>query len=173
MACTQADASSLSFGNPETYGINDTQTNGTENDGSGLLTSKTSGISGSLTGVVDNSNDSNFPGASPPFSLLDTFTLPPDSFGRIGGTFMSSPGSLGPFVDYFMVDNNHGLFIETDLLTLSQVTLGYFSQACDVTSATSCSAAANVRHAQTPQVRIKRQHKGHVESGDRYESPRR
>jgi hypothetical protein len=45
-------------------------------------------------------------------------------------------------VNYYLVDDNHGFLIETDLTTSSQVALGYFAQTCDVTSATACQTAA-------------------------------
>jgi hypothetical protein len=74
---------------------------------------------------------------------VDTFTLPADSFGRIAGTFMNMPaGGAGPYAEYYLVDDNHGFFVETDLLTLSQVTLCSFAAACDVTNVASCQAAA-------------------------------
>jgi len=128
-----ANASTLSFGNPETYGVSFTQQNGSENDGTGTLISAINGISGLSTGVVDDPNNDDFLGS--PFILSDTFALPADNFGRITGTFMKVTGALGPDVDYYLIDDNQGFFIETDLSTSGQVGLGYFTQACDVTAA--------------------------------------
>ena len=92
--------------------------------------------------MTDDVAGNQFTGA--PVSLLDSFTPPADKFGRISGTFLNVSGSLGPFVDYFLVDTNHAVFIETDLISRSsnQVALGYFAKACDVTSSTSCQTAA-------------------------------
>jgi len=56
------------------------------------------------------------------------------------GTFLSGNG--GGLVNYYFVDDNQGFLIETDLTTSTQVALGYFAQACDVTSTTSCQTAA-------------------------------
>jgi hypothetical protein len=136
-----ANASSLSFGNPEKYGLSFTQNNFSEVDGTGDVTSTINGVAGALTGMEDDFNHNTFSGSAP-FPLLDTCTLPADNFGRIAGTFMNASGVAGPYVEYYLVDDNQGLFVETDLLTLGQVTLGYFTQACDVTNAASCQAAA-------------------------------
>lgn len=50
-------------------------------------------------------------------------------------------GANGPFYEYYLVDN-YGFFVETDLANSGQTSLGYFAQACDVTSKTSCQQAA-------------------------------
>ncbi len=139
-----ANASTLAFGNPETYGFGLTQNNGSEIAASGEMFTTINGVAGSIMGQIEdfNSNDFNGGGAVP---LIDTFTLPADSFGRISGTFRNQSGGMGPFFEYYMVDDNHGFMEETDLVSLSsgQVSLGYFSQACDVTNAASCAAAAS------------------------------
>jgi hypothetical protein len=139
-----ANASTLSFGNPETYGFTLTQNSGSEIDGSGEMLTTVNGLAGSITGTIEDFTSNNFNGGGP-LSLVDTFTLPADNFGRIAGTFRNNPGiGSGPFFEDYMVDDNHGFMIETDLLTSgsSTVSLGYFAQSCDVTSATSCAAAA-------------------------------
>jgi len=136
-----ANASSFSFGNPETYGFSLTEAP-TETAGSGTMQSTINGVTGTLTGTLDNTNANEFPSApGPPLSLLDTFVLPADNFGRIAGTFMNT-GGAGPYFAYYLVDDNQGFFEETDLLTSGQVGFGYFAQACDVTSSTSCQVAA-------------------------------
>ena len=141
-----ANASSLSFGNPETYGFNLTQVPG-EIDGSGTMQSRINGVAGTLTGTLDNTNNNNFPSASgSSLPLLDTFVLPADNFGRIAGTFMNA-GGAGPYYEYYLVDDHHGFFEETDLLASGQVGIGYFAQACDVTSSTSCQVAAGTSFA--------------------------
>jgi hypothetical protein len=143
-----ANASTLSFGNPEIYGANFTQQGPSgEIDGTARMTSTSSGILGTLTGLADDLSNNQFTGTGP-FSLLDSFTLPADAFGRISGTFMNvPPGGIGPYVEYYLVDQNHGFFVETDLLNPSvalpgQVALGYLAQSCDVTSSIGCQAAA-------------------------------
>lgn len=144
-----ANASSFSFGNPEIYGFSLTQ-GPSETDGSGTMQSTINGVAGTLTGTLDNVNNNDFPSAAGlPVRLLDTFTLPADNFGRIAGTFMNT-GIAGPYFEYYLVDDNHGFFEETDLLSSGLVGIGYFAQACDVTSSTSCQAAAGAsiaRHA--------------------------
>lgn len=139
-----ANASSLSLGNPETYGFNITQNmEAPEIDGSGTLQSTINGIAGELTGTLDNTNDNEFPSApNPPSSLLDTFTLPADNFGRLAGTFMHTSGVAGPYFEYYLIDDNHGFFEETDFSTSGTVGIGYFAQACDVTNAAGCQVAA-------------------------------
>jgi hypothetical protein len=145
-----ANASSLSFGNPETYGFSLTQ-GPAEIDSSGTMQSTINGVAGKLTGTLDNANNNQFPFATAPsLPLLDTVVLPADSFGRIAGTFMNT-GGAGPFFEYYLVDDNHGFMTETDLLnpqvSAPAVGLGYFSQACDVTSSTSCQVAAGASFA--------------------------
>jgi hypothetical protein len=137
-----ANASSLSFGNPEKYGLGFGQDGGNgEFYGTGVATTTISGAIGRVTGMVDDPFNNTFVGGTP-FPLLDTFTVPADNFGRIAGTFMNASGTVGPFVEYYLIDDNHGFFVETDLFTLGEVTLGYFSQACDLTNPASCQASA-------------------------------
>jgi len=149
IAYPQPSTALVNFGNPETYGINFTQYNGSENDGSGTITAQQNPQSPpqwEFTGTVDDTEANDFYSGGPPFSfsILDSFTLPADRFGRISGTFMNVPGSgtNGPFYAYYLVDDNSGFLVETDLATSAQTSLGYFVQACDVTSTTSCQQAA-------------------------------
>jgi hypothetical protein len=135
-----ANASSLSFGNPENYGFDISQNaSGTPIYGSGTMQSTINGDAGKLTGTLDDSNNNSI--LSSPASLLDSFSLPADNFGRIAGTFMNN-GGAGPYFEYYLVDDNHGFLEETDLTNSGQVAIGYFAQACDVTSSTSCQTAA-------------------------------
>ena len=60
------------------------------------MQSRINGVAGTLTGTLDNSSDNDFPGAGLPLSLLDTFALPTDKFGRIAGTFLNT-GGAGPY----------------------------------------------------------------------------
>jgi hypothetical protein len=142
-----ANAAAFSFGDPETYGLSFTQNASyTEVDGSGNMTSIISGVTGTLSGTVDDLNNTTLLNGGTPFILSDTFTLPADGFGRIAGTFLHVSGtglSPGPFVEYYLINDNQGYFVETDFSNTSAVTLGSFAQACDVTSATSCPAASS------------------------------
>src|SRR5208283_1454893 len=47
-----ANASALSFGNPETYGFRVTEQNGSEIDGTGTMQSTINGVAGTLTGTL-------------------------------------------------------------------------------------------------------------------------
>jgi hypothetical protein len=148
IAYPQATANVLNFGNPEAYGINFTQYNSpasAETDGSGSITSQQNSQpppQWELTGTADDTSSNDFLGSILP--TLDGYSPPADSFGRMSGTFLNNfvSGSSGPFYEYYLVDDNHGFFVETDLASSSQTSLGYFAQACDVTSTTSCQQAA-------------------------------
>jgi hypothetical protein len=140
---------SIAFSGP--YATSFNQTNGSENDGSGEFTATppTSGATGTITGTVDDFDNNYLLGQSaPPLVLNDTFTPPPDEFGRLAGTFLSPGPGNGPFVEYYLIDANSsgsadtGFFVETDAATTLQVMLGYFVESCDVTSSTSCQQAA-------------------------------
>ena len=134
------------------YATSFNQSNGSENDGSGEFTATlpaSGGTTGTITGTVDDFDNNYLLGQSaPPLALNDTFTTPPDNFGRLAGTFLSPGPGNGPFVEYYLIDANSqgsadtGLFVETDAATTSQVMLGYFVESCDVTSSTSCQQAA-------------------------------
>jgi hypothetical protein len=136
-------SSTLNFGRPETYGSYFTQESGAETDGSGPIISQQNPQpppQWEFTGTVDDTNSNDFNGSV--FPILDSFTAPSDGFGRIAGTFMNVAGTNGPYYEYYLVDENHGFFVETDLAISNQTGLGYFVQACDVTSKTSCPQAA-------------------------------
>ena len=151
----------LAFGSSETYGVNFTAVNtlgvnpGTSNtqpedDGSGSVTSN----NGTWTGNIDDAyhNIITIAGGAP-LPLSGNFVLSTaDAYGRLNGDFMYNLANGGApptsQVAYYMADPNHAFFVETDWPTLffnngtGQVGWGYFAQACDVTSATSCPAAA-------------------------------
>jgi hypothetical protein len=137
-----ASASTLTFGNPEDYGFTLTENNGSEIDTGGNMLTSVNGGSGTITGMAEDFNNNEFNGGAA-FPLTDTFSLPADKFGRISGTFENMSGNVGPLFEYYMVDNNHGFFEETDMFDTYQLGLGYFEQACDVTDITSCQAAAS------------------------------
>ena len=130
----------LAFGNPENYGVSFTLQNGGEDDGTGQMTSSYNGTTIVLNGAADDLDGNEFPGSGTPITLSETFAQQENIAGAIMGTFLSGNG--GGYVNYYLVDDNHGFLIETDLTTSSQVALGYFAQTCDVTSATACQTAA-------------------------------
>ena len=136
---------SLSFGNGEIYGLSFTQQNGSENDGSGQLTATLNqGAAGaSLSGTVDETAN----GFGAPVPLTAAAACPqgsascPDSFGRfVASTFV--PNQTSAAVSYYLVDQDDAFFVETDLLSSSQVGLGYITKRCDVTTSGACEAAA-------------------------------
>jgi hypothetical protein len=95
------------------YGFSFTQQNGTENDGTGQMLAN----SGILSGTLDDSGSGFGVPLSGSFGALD-------SFGRSSGTFPSPAGSTA--VDYYLIDQSHAFFVETDLLNpgSGQVGLG-------------------------------------------------
>jgi hypothetical protein len=142
-------AEGFSFGNGELYGVTFTQQPGTEVDGSGQMTATLT--QGTNTGTLSGLFDTDGPTFANP--LAGSFACPtgagtcPDTFGRFSNSAFDGTG-----VTYYLVDDNHGFLVQTDLLSnfesggTLQVGLGYFEQRCDVTSATSCQqAAANAR----------------------------
>lgn len=138
----------LAFGNPENYGVGFTQGLNLLS-GTAAMNASATVDQGTITGTLDDVLNNNFLAATGtgPLPLQDSFTLPADQFGRIPGTFfngeLSSSGLTGPAVEYYLIDQNDGLFVENDFSNSTQVMLGTFNQACDVTSATSCATAAS------------------------------
>ena len=137
----------LTFGSGETYGVSFTQQTGSgEDDGTGQMTSSYNGTTILLNGMADDLNGNNFPASGTPITIAESFIQEENPAGAIMGTFMTYGNSSGNTVpalyNYYLVDDNHGFFIETDLINSFQVGLGYFAQACDVTSATACQTPA-------------------------------
>ncbi len=121
------------------YGLNFTQQNGTEYDGTGVMNVTLPTFSG-LADVGANAPGQGFTGtvSSQPCSGV--------AVGCFPGAFVNSPGPLPPFqgtnisnpnapvaftADFYMIDQNHGFFIENDLQAQSapQVSLGFFETA--------------------------------------------
>lgn len=175
-----ASPSILGFSDGERYGVSFTAVNPLatnpvsgnpqqEDDGSGLVTSP-SQSSGNWTAIIDDTYynlTSNGSGA--PLSFSDPFvTSIADTFGRLNGGFIYNlsnlPAQPPSQVAYYMIDDNHAVFVEDDWVALNsasgpvQVASGYFAQGCDVTSATSCQAAAQAAKKRSSQGR-----KGHAE----------
>jgi hypothetical protein len=116
-------ASSLSFSGE--YGLAFFQQNGEESNGTGQITvsSSDSTVSGSL--------DVNS-GFNPTFNNPVTGTFQPILNGQFAGTLSSLVFDFSPFAaDFYVVDANHGFFVETDLVDPNgpsgTVTLGYYA----------------------------------------------
>jgi hypothetical protein len=108
---------SLSFNGD--YGFSFTQQNGSETDGTGQFTA--SATANTISGVADfNSGFSLSAGQT----LNDTF-VSPDANGRFAGTLFNSTIA----VEYYIIDANHGFFVETDLVNpgSGQVSFGYYA----------------------------------------------
>ena len=108
------------------YGFSFTQQNGTENDGTGVLTADSS--TNALSGTVDANTAFN-PTANNP--ITGTFGTP-DSTGRFSGSFSSAIFDFSPFAtEYYAIDSNHGFFVETDLVNSTApsavVSFGYYA----------------------------------------------
>jgi len=141
----QQPAQSLTFGNGEQYGLLLTQQNGSESAGSGQFTATTNpDQSGSISGFIDDSSNGF---AVAPFALASTFACPqgasscPDPFGRFSVSGLTIDGTLSA-VDYFLIDPNNGFLVETDVTESSQLSLGTFTQKCDVAVTNNCQQAS-------------------------------
>jgi len=136
------------------YGFSFTQQNGSEYDGTAQMTANPSAAPPSLSGIADNNV-----GADQPFS--GTFTPPPPgcyvgplSDGCFAGTF-SNVDKSGAFIgapsngntyaftaDFYIIDADHGFFVENDLLRQQtpQVSFGYYACRNSVTGQPTCPA---------------------------------
>jgi hypothetical protein len=117
-------ASSLTFNGD--YGFSFTQQNGSETDGTGQFTA--SAAANTVSGVADfNSGFALSAGQT----LNDTF-VSPDSNGRFAATLFNSTIA----VEYYIIDANHGFFVETDLVNpgSGQVSFGYYAARTPVCS---------------------------------------
>jgi hypothetical protein len=140
IAYTQSTAAPAFSGD---YGLSFTQQNGSENDGTAQMNANSTALT--LTGFADSSFNIGFP------------SLPDQGFGGV----FNSPSSVGPFagtfenvnqssaftvgnnsnnefaVDYYLIDADHGFFVETDLVnsippttpptSSAQVSFGYYA----------------------------------------------
>ena len=145
LAYPQAPAPITFTGN---YGLNFNQQNGSESDGTGPMSVTSSSLSGfadvgfnldqSYTGTVGSQTCSPavtgcFPGSFSNATGNAAFT----------GTNASNPNNPVSFTaDFYMIDSNHGFFVENDLLAQSpsQVSFGYFATATLPTSPSSSSS---------------------------------
>lgn len=97
-----------------------------ENDATAQVT--VDGTAGTLSGVVDTS----LPLSPQPNTILTgTFSAIPASGrspGALTNTFFPSPGTTPKTlaVDFYLIDSEHGFFIETDSLLSGDLSFGYF-----------------------------------------------
>jgi hypothetical protein len=113
------------------YGLYFTQSSGSlENDGSGQIT--VDGTSNTLAGVIDTTLGLVGFSAQPDTTITGAFATVPSS-GRFTGaftnTFFPTPGTTANTiaVAFYLVDSDHGYFIETDSLTSDELSFGYFA----------------------------------------------
>jgi hypothetical protein len=108
------------------YGLSFTQSTAAgENDGTGQVT--VVGTSKSIAGVVDTNLGSS---PQPNTPITGSFGTIPSSgrfSGKLTNTFFPSFGSTPHTIAIrvYLIDSNHGLFIETDSLTTAELSLGY------------------------------------------------
>lgn len=124
-------SSSLSLSG--TYGLNFTQQNGTESDGTAVMSVTSASFSGSAdvgpsidqayTGTINSQNCSVL--------VVGCFT---GSFANAAGSsaFQGSNAAnpnlpVAFTADFYMIDQSRGFFIENDLLVQQQVSLGFFA----------------------------------------------
>jgi len=126
------------------YGFSFTQQNGIENDGTAQMNANASGTPPSLSGFADI-NLAFAPNPDQPFT--GSFSAPPSN-GRFQGTLVGTNNDIVSSavftpqitVDYYIIDEGRGFFVETDLVTQGaqqngQVSFGYYAArapVCDV-----------------------------------------
>ena len=143
---TTVGALGIGLANPQTpaklsfsgrYGLAFTQgvsANGTENDSTAQITAN--GTKGSFSGVMDTNVDFNgqlnsqLSGTFTPTSTLGVFN------GAITDPFFPTVGTISNTLsmDYFLIDSTQGYFIETDSITSTDLTFGYFASRTPVCS---------------------------------------
>jgi hypothetical protein len=123
-------STSLTFGGD--YGFSFTQQNGTENDGTAGMNAASGVFTGSADSIAATPGDTNptdhsFSGTyNPPGCFVGTL-----SDGCFTGVFSTgSAFNNTPFTtDFYIIDPNHGFFVETDLVSgpTGQVSFGYYA----------------------------------------------
>jgi len=133
------------------YGFSFTQQNGSEYDGTAQMTVNPSATPPSLSGTVDNNTGvgQSFTGT---FTPQPSCPVSPSSSGCFAGTF-SNVGRDSAFVgtppagetyefaaDFYIIDADHGFFVESDLLRqpTPQVSFGYYACQNSVTGQPTC-----------------------------------
>jgi hypothetical protein len=133
------------------YGLGFTQQNGNENDGIAIVTvvpPTPNSNSGSLSGVADSTSDvptdttpgiHSFSGAYVPYNPSNTNGCSNSPSVNVIGCFSSTISTGTAFsipisplpLDSYMIDQNHGFFVETDLVNPNnpsgQVSFGYYA----------------------------------------------
>jgi hypothetical protein len=113
------------------YGLYFTQSSGSlENDGTGQIA--VNGTSNTLVGAIDVTLGLVGFSAQPDTPITGTFAAIPSSgrfTGTLTNTFFPTPGSTDNTiaVAFYLVDSDHGYFIETDSLTSDELSFGYFA----------------------------------------------
>jgi hypothetical protein len=124
-----------------TYGMNFTQENGSENDGTAQMTVNPSGTP-QISGAADSTTTTPDDTTAADHAFTGSFAGPQSTTGFAGGLFDGASNG-GPFnidpnnvnngfsLDYFFIDAEHGFIVETDLITPNpgsgQVSFGYYS----------------------------------------------
>jgi hypothetical protein len=113
------------------YGLYLTQSSGAlENDGTGQIT--VDGTSNTLSGIIDTTLGLVGFSAQPDTAITGTFAAIPSSgrfTGALTNTFFPTPGATANTiaVAFYLVDSDHGYFIETDSATSDELSFGYFA----------------------------------------------
>jgi hypothetical protein len=108
------------------YGLSVTQNSGgIEIDGTGQITVS----SNTLSGVIDTNLGFS---PQPNTPLTGTFGTVPNSghvSGTLTNTFFPTPGNTANTlpVAFYLIDSNHGFFIETDSQFSGELSFGYFA----------------------------------------------
>ena len=135
------------------YGLSFTQQNGAEFDGTGLMVASATATPPSFSGTVDNNTglDNLFSGTFPSPYSNDCLTGLPGCFVSTLSNVQSSAfvgtspnGNYALAADFYIIDEDHGFFVENDLSALvaagltPQVSLGYYACRNSVTGPPTC-----------------------------------
>jgi hypothetical protein len=143
VAYAQSGASTFGGSNGLDYGLSFTQEDSSENDGTGQLNANSPAQT--LSGFADSSVNVGSPGL-PDQSFGGTFNSPTSNIpfaGTLANTNDNTAFTLGNYltnqfaVDYYIIDPDHGFFVETDLVNSvppadpanpsGQVSFGYYA----------------------------------------------
>lgn len=124
-------SNTLSFSG--SFGLNFMQQNGLESDGTAVMTVNSSGLSG--VADVGPSTDQAFTGTVSSLScstvaagcFSGSFTNAAGTSAFQGNNFTDPNNPVAFTADFYMIDQNHGFFIENDLFVQQQVSLGFFA----------------------------------------------
>ena len=124
-------SNTLTFSGP--YGLNFMQQNGSESDGTAIMTVNSSALSG--VADVGPSVDQGFTGTISSHScsalaagcFSGSFANGTGASAFQGNNFTNPNAPVAFTADFYMIDQDHGFFIENDLLVQQQVSLGFFA----------------------------------------------